>query len=173
METNNPDVRLVEPNIERDAPLGVKWLEGDLGRSTLMLMGVADKDNKPSNLEAEKERVKDFIEKDNQLNWMIEYKGQVVGSVWADLEPTEYLLSPSVHIMIGDPNMRGKGVGITSIEAVVEYLENQGNEKIYSRHLLINTASKAMLHKLDFKDLEKPYTDKDGLEWQNVVKEGK
>jgi len=67
LETNSPDVQLVVPDIERDAALGVEWLEGELGRATLTSMGVADKDNKPTTLEYERERIRDFIERDDQL----------------------------------------------------------------------------------------------------------
>ncbi|HCZ28323.1 TPA: hypothetical protein DHU97_01110, partial [Candidatus Saccharibacteria bacterium] len=62
LQTDNPDVFLVEPNIERDAALGVQWLEGELGRATLTSMGVADQDNEPTTMEQERKRVKDFIE---------------------------------------------------------------------------------------------------------------
>lgn len=39
LETNNPHLKLIEPDIERDAANGIKWLEGDMGRTTLRLMG--------------------------------------------------------------------------------------------------------------------------------------
>lgn len=44
-------------------------------------MGVPDKDNKATDISYERERVKDFIERDDQLNWMIDYQGKVVGSL--------------------------------------------------------------------------------------------
>ena len=61
LETANPNVRLVEPELERDAQLGIQWLHGDTGRKTLQLMGVSDKDNKATTLEQEKQRVIEFI----------------------------------------------------------------------------------------------------------------
>jgi hypothetical protein len=79
--TSDPLLRLVEPDIERDAALGVKWLAGNNGRNTLRLMGVNDADNKPSSLEKEKARVNGFITKQDQLNWMMEYDGKIVGSI--------------------------------------------------------------------------------------------
>ncbi len=169
LETANPAVELVEPDLERDAALGVAWLEGELGHSTLTLMGVADKDNKPTSLEAEQERVKGFIERPDQLNWMIQYEGKVVGSVWVDLFKSDELPAPSVHIMIGDPSMRGKGIGYSAVSTVMDYLIGQGNQTIYSRHLIKNEAAKTLLESLCFSSLGEPYSDTDKLEWQNVI----
>jgi RimJ/RimL family protein N-acetyltransferase len=170
LQTNNPDVSLVEPDIERDAALGVQWLEGELGRATLTSMGVAEKDNKPTTLENERERVRDFIEGQDQLNWMIEYKGKIVGSVWADLKQVGNVPAPAIHIMIGDPDVRGKGVGFAATSKVTEHLEDQGFKNVYSRHLTKNNGASGLLRSLGFTELSEPYTDEDGLEWQNVVK---
>lgn len=170
LETNNPRVHLVEPELERDAQLGVQWLHGDIGRNTLQLMGVSDEDNKPTTLEHEKQRVTEFIEKPDQLNWMIDYDGKVVGSIWVDLKPKDSVPSPAIHIMIGDPSARGKGVGFSATSKVVEYLEEQFNKSIYSRHLTKNSGARSLLDALGFKDIGDPYTDEDGLQWQNVKK---
>lgn len=170
LQTNNPDVSLVEPDIERDAGLGVQWLEGELGRTTLTSMGVADKDNKPTTIEHERERVRDFIERQDQLNWMIEYKDKVVGSVWADLQQVGNVPAPAIHIMIGDPEVRGKGVGFAATSKVIEHLKGQGYENIYSRHLTKNSGASNLLQSLGFTNLGEPYNDDDGLEWQNVAK---
>ena len=168
LETANPVVNLVEPDVARDAALGVAWLEGELGHSTLTLMGVADKDNKPTSLEAEQERVKGFIERPDQLNWMIQCDGKVVGSVWVDIFKSDKLPAPSVHIMIGDPAMRGKGIGYATISCVLDYLQTQGEETIYSRHLTKNKGAQTLLESLGFAVMDEPYPE-DGLEWQNVV----
>jgi RimJ/RimL family protein N-acetyltransferase len=170
LQTDNPDVALVEPNIERDAPLSVGWLEGKLGRATLASMGVADKDNKPTTPEEERERIKDFIERQDQYNWMIEYQGRVVGSVWVDLQQVDTVPAPAVHIMIGDPDTRGKGIGRAAIGRAIEYLESLGSKSIYSRHLTKNNGASGLLQSLGFADLDSPYTDDGGLEWQNVVR---
>ena len=111
IETQNIDIKLVPPDIERDARLGVEWLADDIGRETLRLMGNTNENNKPSTLEEEKERVRGFIENTNQMNWMIQFKDKVVGSIWVDLEDTEYLPAPSIDITIGDPESRGHRVG--------------------------------------------------------------
>ena len=171
LETNSPDVQLVVPDIERDAALGVEWLEGELGRATLTSMGVADKDNKPTTLEYERERIRDFIERDDQLNWMINYQGKVVGSIWVDLEQVGSVPAPAIHIMIGNPEMRGKGVGYAVTSKVIEYLQNERNAKnIYSRHLTKNSGASNLLDSLGFEKLGEPYTDEDGLEFQNVIR---
>lgn len=169
LDTDNPRVKLVYPDIERDAPLGVIWLEGETGRHTLKLMGVADADNKPTDIVRERERVGNFIHGPNQLNWMIEFDGQVVGYIWVDLTPNKYLNSPSVHIMIGDPHARGAGIGSVSVKAVIDYLSQAGHKKIYSRYLLINTGSSKLLHGMGFQQDGPPYKDADNLEFQNVV----
>lgn len=167
--TNNPNVQLVEPDIERDAVFGVEWLEGEIGRSTLSLMGVANKDNQASSLDTERERVKGFIENDNQLNWMIQLDDKIVGTIWVDLKPTKDVLAPAVHIMIGDPESRGQGVGAASTNAVVDYLKQQGEEKIYSRVLVKNTVASKLLEDNGFRSLGDIYTDSNDLQWQNVV----
>lgn len=166
--TSLPEVRLVPPNIDRDAELGVQWLKGNSGRDTLRMMGVIDSENKSSTLKEERKRVQDFISRDDQLNWMIEYNNQVVGAVWADLLPTEFLPSPAVHIMVGDPLVRGKGLGKATISAVVDYLKQTGVKSVYSRHLVENKVSSHLLSSIGFTDLGKTYKDSDGLNWQNV-----
>ena len=132
-------------------------------------MGVPDKNNTPTTLEVEKERVRDFIEGEDQLNWMIAYDGKIVGSVWVDLQQKERVPAPSVHIMIGDPSMRGKGIGYASISSVIQYLKSQGHETIYSRHLTKNTGAQSLLASLGFEPDGSAYTDQDNLEWQNVA----
>lgn len=170
LETSNPDVHLIEPDVERDALLSVEWLEGEIGRETLRLMGVADKDNQPTTIEQERERVKDFVEKEDQLNWMITYQDMVVGSIWVELRQTKYVQSPALHIMIGDPEARGKGIGLSATTTVVEYLEKQGYEHIYSRYLTNNEVSRNLLSQIGFHQMGTPYTDEDNLEFQNVIK---
>ncbi|CAN5651076.1 hypothetical protein BH23PAT1_BH23PAT1_5510 [soil metagenome] len=168
LETNDPHIHLVEPDVERDAPISVGWLEGDLGRDTLRLMGVSADENKPSSLDQEKERVRGFIANENQLNWMISFDGKIVGSVWTDLKATDELPGPSVHIMIGDPDVRGKGIGTASIKAVIGHLRERDIDTVYSRHLLDNEGSKHLLDSFGFRNLGEPYSDKDGLKFQNV-----
>lgn len=168
IKTSNPKITLVQPNVDRDAALGVQWLEGELGRDTLRMMGVVDSENKPSTLQLERTRVQEFITRKDQLNWMIEFENRVTGAIWVDLEPTEYLPGPSIHIMIGDPRARGRGIGNISAVAVIDYLKKSGVKDIYSRHLITNVASSHLLRGIGFTDLGDPYKDSDGLTWQNV-----
>jgi len=169
LQTINPNILLVEPDIERDAQLGQHWLEGELGRNTLRLMGVANKHNQSTTLEQEKERVRDFIENADQLNWMIQLDHKVVGSIWVDLKSKDKVPAPGLHIMIGDPIVRGKGVGGASAVAVIDYLKQQGETAVYSRTLVNNTAAKKFLKSIGFVPEGEPYTDEDGLEWQNAA----
>jgi RimJ/RimL family protein N-acetyltransferase len=172
LKTKSPEIILVEPDIERDAPVAVTWLDGDIGRNTLRLMGNTEENNKPSSLEEEKERIKGFIESTNQLTWMISLSNKVVGAIWVDIKPTEYLLGPAVHIMIGDPEVRGHGVGTNSTDAVVEYMrELHRYPRLYSRRLTSNEVAAGLLEKSGFSDLGNPYTDSNGLEWQNAQTE--
>lgn len=169
LQTTATAIRLIEPNVERDAQLGHLWLAAEDGRRTLSLMGVADKDNRATTLDEERSRVEGFIENPDQLNWMIELDGRVVGSVWVDLEPKHTVPAPAVHIMIGDPTARGKGVGRASLAAVIAYLQEQGEVAIYSRILVCNATAKNLLHDLGFAPDGQPYADQDGLEWQNLA----
>jgi len=169
LHTINPIIHLIEPDIERDAKLGQQWLEGELGRNTLRLMGVADKHNHATTLEQEKERVRDFIENADQFNWMIQLDDKVVGSIWVDLKPKDKIPAPAVHIMIGDPTARGKGIGGASTDAVIDYLRQQGEVAVYSRTLVQNTVAKNLLNNNGFMPDGEPYTDEDGLEWQNAA----
>lgn len=169
ISTSNPDLFLINPDIERDAPLSVKWLEGDIGRQTLRLMGNKNEQNKPSTLEDEKRRIKDFVESTNQINWMLQFKDKIVGTIWVDKEPTDYLLAPAIHIMIGDPLQRGKGIGRCAYEAVVNYLKDEGSsDYLFSRHLTYNRPIANLLLGAGFEKHGEQYTDSDGLEWQNV-----
>ena len=169
LQTIEPNIILIEPDIERDAQLGQQWLGGELGRNTLKLMGVADTHNQATTLEQEKERVRDFIENADQLNWMIQLDNKVVGSIWVDLKSKDKVPAPALHIMIGNQIARGKGVGGASAAAVIEYLRQQGETAVYSRTLVHNTTAKKFLKSIGFVPEGEPYTDVDGLDWQNAA----
>lgn len=77
--------------------------------------------------------------------------------------------APAAHIMIGDSESRGQGVGAASTNAVVDYLKQQGEEKIYSRVLVKNTVASKLLEDNGFRSLGDIYTDSNDLQWQNVV----
>ena len=171
LQTKSPDITLVQPDVERDAPTAVKWLEGNIGRTTLKLMGNDGEHNRPSTLEEERVRIKGFLDSDDQLTWMIRLQDKIVGTVWVNLNETEYLLGPSVHIMIGDPGARGQGVGGNTITTVIDYMRNAGEyDTLYSRHLATNERASGLLKEVGFKILGEQYTDQSNLSWQNVSK---
>jgi RimJ/RimL family protein N-acetyltransferase len=99
---------------------------------------------------------------------MIQYAGTVVGSIWVDVKSSEYLPSPGLHIMIGDPAVRGKGVGHAAATAVISHLHDDGATEIFSRHLVSNSGVMQLLSNLGFVPLDQPYADADNLNWQNV-----
>jgi RimJ/RimL family protein N-acetyltransferase len=100
---------------------------------------------------------------------MIAKDERIVGSVWADLEPTEYLKAPSMHIMIGDPTARGQGAGGQAFRTVADYLVQECHESvIYIRHLLDNIGSAKLAEACGFREDGEPYEDADGLRWQNM-----
>lgn len=172
LNSNNNLVRLIEPNVARDAVLGVAWLNGQTGRDTMRSMGNSEATLDqilPTTLKLEADRIQSFIERIDQLNWMIEFDNKVAGSVWVDLKDSENVPTPSVHIMIGDPDMRGQSIGSLSIELVLGYLEKLGHTAIYSRHVSSNLGADKLLKNFGFADLGKPYMS-DGLEFQNLKK---
>ena len=188
LKTNDIDVKLVFPNVDRDAPRSVEWLSGEVGHSTMLLMGNSEKDsdniiNMPDDqkLIEERNRVKEFIENTGELNWTIQYKGNPVGAIWVDLKDKVInlengkkttLKGPSPHIMIGDIQARGKGIGPKASEAVMDYLLRDGEySTIYTRARTDNQRIINMLtspeSKYIFTEDGSPYTDGDGLEFQN------
>ncbi len=169
LATKSPDIELIEPNIERDAPIAVRWLEGDIGKTTLRLMGNSEADIKTPTLEEEKERIKGFLESEDQITWMISLHDKPVGAVWVNLKPTEYLAAPSVHIMIGDTDARGHGVGGNTIDAVMDYLRGTGDyQELYTRHLVSNVPAGKLFEDAGFSTLGESYEDDNGLSWQNA-----
>lgn len=165
---SNHAVQLVEPDVERDAPISVQWLQGETGRDTLQRMGVPDNDIIEPTLESERGRIKSFLDREDQLNWMIEIDGRVVGAIWVDLKPQGSVKAPAIHIMIGDPSVRGQGIGPQAMQLVIDYLYRQGYSTIYTRHRADNMPVEKMSTRLGFVPDGEPYVDSDGLKWQNI-----
>ena len=168
IKTSNPNIELVEPDISRDPKISLSWINSVDGPSTLASMGNIDSDIKPTTIGDEIERTDNFIHDKNQLNWMIKVDNEIVGAIWVDLLSKDYLPSPSVHLMVGDSNARNKGVGYASLESVINYMENEGYDEIFTRHLTSNIPSSKLLSSLKFDNIGSPYKDKDNLEWQNL-----
>ena len=170
LPSRNPTIRLTEPVVERDSRLGVEWLSGEMGKKTLELMGNVPEEIVEPSLELEANRIHEFLQTSDQLYWMIEVENKVAGAVWIDLVAKESVKAPSVHIMIGDPSVRGKGVGKVAFETVLNWLVNVRKEKtVYTRHLVNNEAAYKLISDLNFKKDGDPYTDNDGLLWQNEI----
>jgi RimJ/RimL family protein N-acetyltransferase len=170
LATDMPDLLLVGPNLKTDPPIAVTWFDGDAGRETLRLMANTDKKNKPTTIKIEKQRVRDFVSSFVQRTWMMNYQGKSVGAVWINLEPTDYLAAPSIHIMIGDLTMRQKGIGGATLRTLIQLLKQEGDHAhLYSRYLTSNTGSAKLLQGVGFTADSDPYLDVDGLMFQNVI----
>lgn len=173
LATALPDLSLIAPEPKRDAPQAVEWLKGYAGKETLLLMGNLESRITQPSLATEQERLEQFValaEAGKQLTWMMNLRGRTVGAIWVCLESTKHLPSPALHIMIGDPNVRGQGIGKAAVTAVINYLKTQKKyPKLYSRYLTTNEGSIKLLEGLGFIRLGSAYIDEDGLEFQNVV----
>lgn len=170
LPTDLDGLQLIKPDIDRDAETSLHWLEGDTGVNTLILMGVPREKITQPKIAEETERIKDFLERQDQLNWALSYMGRVIGATWVDLVENNSVKPPSVHIMIGDSSVRGKGIGSATIKAVLQYLIDElSYDIIYSRHLSNNVPITKVFESLGFVDDGHLYSDKDGLVWQNVV----
>lgn len=168
--TSDENIRLIEPDVERDAPLGFEWLSGEHGRRSLQLMGVPDKDIHSPTLDEEEARIESFIDRTDMLAWMIEVDGEVIGVIEVHLQDSEYLPAPWLAIFIGDRLMRGAGVGTVAMRAVVAWLVEERNvDIIFARYRIGNEASAQLLLKLGFEEDGVVYTDADQLEWQNMI----
>lgn len=172
IQTEIPNINLAAPNPERDAPFALNWFETKIGKETLLLMGNAEHEIKPSTLESEKKIIEEFVElekKNKQLTWMIRDKDKTIGAVWIELIDTPDVKSPGIHIMIGDKNYRGQGIGRAVISKLLQYLATDMKASdVYSRHLVGNYSAKKLLESCGFSNEGKAYSDVNNLHWQNV-----
>jgi GNAT superfamily N-acetyltransferase len=170
LHTNMPGLELVTPDVDRDPPAAVGWLAGEAGRSTLRLMGNTEEHTGPTTLAIERDRVQGFLDSRERLTWTLNLVGRPVGVIWIDLGPTDHVLAPAVHLMIGDPTARGHGVGRAALAAVIDHISGTGEHAgLYSRHLTSNRPVTNLLASAGFRSLGEPYVDSDGLRWQNVL----
>jgi RimJ/RimL family protein N-acetyltransferase len=71
--------------------------------------------------------------------------------------------------MIGDPTVRGRGIGQAAVRAIMALLTQEGlYDTLYSRYLLQNSGSARLLAKVGFLEDGDSYVDGDGLAFQNV-----
>lgn len=172
MKIDREDIQLLVPDVERDAPFALDWFKGDDGKQTLLSMGNAEHEIVESTLDGERATIQEFIEfeRDNkQITRMIIVGGVTIGAVWIELFENHGVKSPSIHIILGNPEYRGKGVGTLVMKAAMKYaIEILGAVTIYSRYLSSNESIAAVNKKLGFKADGREYTDENGLLWQNV-----
>lgn len=170
--TNNPDVKLTSPDIERDASFALGWFSQDAGRDTLLSMGNAPHEIQEPTLESEQDTLREFIdlERDGiQKTWMIRHGDATIGAAWIDLVENHGVEAPSVHLMIGEPSFRGQGIGGAVMRTMLDYLSKSGVRTVHSRHLTSNVAVTRLNQEIGFENDGGPYTDGDGLEWQKIV----
>jgi GNAT superfamily N-acetyltransferase len=171
LSTSIPELVLTNPLPERDAAFALSWFDSEFGRDTLLKMGNAPDEIHEPTLEGELATIKEFLtlESDGkQKTWMMRYGEATIGAAWIDLVESHGVKAPSIHLMIGDPSFRGKGLGRATMSAMINYLKENGNEFIYSRHLVSNEVVTGLNHSLGFSKDGQPYIDNNGLEWQNI-----
>ncbi len=172
MKTDREDIQLLTPNIERDAPFALDWFSRSEGRQTLLSMGNAENEIVAPTLDGEKATIQEFLdlEKDNkQITRMIIVDDITIGAVWIELFENHGVKAPSVHIIIGNPEYRGRGIGTSAMKAAIKYVvEVLGAAVVYSRHLSTNMNIVAVNKKLGFKADGNIYADENGLVWQDV-----
>lgn len=169
---NMAKIDLKHSDIERDAPFAVRWFTSGQGRQTLLSMGNAESEIEPRTIESEKQILTEFVELEKsgkQITRMIIMDVKTIGVVWIELVEKHDVMPPSIHIMIGDPNYRGKGIGKYVMTKMIKYAKSELNANIlFSRHLTCNKSACALLESAGFINDGESYIDKNGLEWQNV-----
>ncbi len=172
MKSNRDDVQLIVPDVERDAVFALGWFDRPEGKQTLLSMGNAEHEISAPTIDGEKETIRQFIQlesDDKQITRMISVDNKTIGAVWVELYHNHSVQPPSVHIIIGNPEYRGKGIGASVMKSAIDYANKVlGYQTIYSRHLVSNQAIVAVNNTLGFENDGVSYTDENGLTWQNV-----
>lgn len=171
LPTSIAELVLTHPVPNRDVGFALSWFKGESGRHTLLKMGnTPDSINEPT-YEDELATLEEFLVLDNegrQKTWMLRYGEVTIGAAWIELIKNHGIEAPSVHLMIGNPTFRGKGIGKATMSSMIRYLKEDGYDTAYSRHLTSNEAVARLNRSLGFISDGHTYTDKDGLEWQNI-----
>lgn len=171
LSTYMPELALTEPVPERDAVFAVGWFDSDSGLDTLLKMGNAPHEITGTSIEKELATLREFLsleEQSIQKTWMIRYGEKTIGAAWIDLIENHSVKAPSIHLMIGDPSFRGRGIGRSVMNAMINYLEENGRKSIFSRHLVSNTVVARLNQSIGFIADGESYIDENGLEWQNI-----
>lgn len=172
MKPKQSDIQLLTPDVERDAVFAHTWFTRPEGRATLLSMGNAEHEIEEMTLDDHRQIMQEFLDfekEGKQITRVIVADSKTVGVVWIELYENHGVKAPGIHIMIGDPNYRGKGVGKIAMGSMLDYVRDVLKYKmIYTRHLANNLPVAKLNETLGFvKDGEK-YKDENGLEWQNI-----
>lgn len=172
LHTSSAHLTMIDPIPLLHAPVTLSWFESEYGKETLLLMGNAEHEIITPTLDSEMKILEEFIDlrkANKQLTWMLQFKQEIVGVAWIELTENHDVRPPSIHLMIGNKDYRGKGIGKTTMLALIQYIkDNIKTPEIYSRHLKSNTVVANMNQRLGFTNEGASYTDDNGLEWQNV-----
>lgn len=172
MKSYRSDIQLLEPEVDRDAAFAHSWFIRPEGHSTLISMGNAENEIEESTLEGEQQIMHEFInlERDSkQITRVIVVDDITIGVVWIELFEDHGVKSPGVHIMIGNPDYRGKGIGRAVMGSAINYVHEVLHFKIiYTRHLANNTPIAKLNESLGFIKDGEPYLDDNSLRWQNI-----
>lgn len=169
--TSIPNLVLTSPVPDRDAAFALSWFVSETGRDTLLKMGNTPDEISDPTLKGELATLEEFLTLENegkQKTWMLRYGDKTIGAAWIDLIKNHGVEAPSIHLMIGDVSFRGKGIGKATMNAMIEYLTLNGNDTIYSRHLMSNDIVSSLNQSLGFVADGPSYVDENRLEWQNV-----
>jgi RimJ/RimL family protein N-acetyltransferase len=173
VQTSVHGLILAAPDVGRDAPFALSWFESPSGKETLLLMGNVEHEISIPSLKEEADRINDFLvleKQHEQLTWMILYEDKTIGAVWLELEGTDHLNAPAVHIMIGDKDYRSRGFGKVIMQEMINYARNNLEAKVlYSRYLVSNEKIAHLTATLGFTKDGAMYKDGDGLEFQNIT----
>ena len=105
----------------------------------------------------------------DQPVWAVQVDGKQVGKVWLELEDTDFLAAPSLHVEFVDESYVGGDVESGVIKDTIRYAYgNLPYAELYSRHEVSDTQRGVVLRKLGFEPDDKPYKDDTEIEWQNV-----
>lgn len=172
MNSIRADIALVHPDIERDAKAAHAWFARPEGKQTLLSMGNAIHEIEESTIDTEKATIADFIQLENnnqQITRSILVNGTTIGFVWIELFENHGVAAPSLHIMIGDPDYRGKGIGKAVMVSAINFVRDVLKSRvIHSRHLVENQAVARLNVSLGFYKNGAVYEDENQLSWQNI-----
>jgi len=167
------DIQLLSPEVDRDAPFAHSWFTRPEGHQTLLSMGNAEHEIEESTLEGERKTTQEFIDLEKsgkQITRVIVVDGVTIGVVWIELFENHGIKPPSIHIMIGNSDYRGKGIGQAVMQSAINYVRDTLKLKtIHTRHLAKNVPVSKLNESLGFKKDGDTYKDKNGLVWQNIV----